>query len=75
MSGAASAAAAVAATLDLLNATVRIQQTLQKAQMEGRDITAEEWAQLDADGKAAMARLDAAIAAAQQKEAAAKAGA
>lgn len=55
--------AATAVAIDLMNTAVRVNQIIQRAQMEGRELTKEDWALLDADSRAAFARLDKAIAA------------
>ena len=53
--------AATAVAIDMLNAVIRINQLIQNAQIEGRDLTEEDWKTLDADTDTAFTRLRAAI--------------
>lgn len=56
--------------IDLLNASVVISQIIRQAQAEGRDnLTADEWASIDADTSKANARFAAAIEDAKRKAA------
>lgn len=61
-------AVATGIMIDLLNASVVISQIIRQAQAEGRDnLTADEWASIDADANKANARFAAAIEEAKQK--------
>lgn len=61
-------AVATGIMIDLLNASVVISQIIRQAQAEGRDnLTADEWASIDADANKANARFAAAIEEAKRK--------